>query len=873
MTILWLTPKSGANPTFRGIINSALAKAGVMQGSIIFTSLHTKSPILAEHDPGKMPDKIAIAQALKVLDTFIEQLQPKLMVINDEDTLRAITGEKYTLATTRGSLYWRKNIPILVIDQFNSVRFKKYGRFVYELDLSKIARWVTGKQKNEPAFTYVLCKTVGEVLEQTQAASASCIIATDRETAFGFITCTSYTYFTREGKTVTFVIPFYDPTKENGCFWTEEKDEITVHKAIRELNANPKVVKCFQNGTYDCAYDILYGMENTNYIVDTANLMHSIWCEAPKALHNIASYFVDHYTYWKDENKGAKEDGFGRSIEDLKRYWRYNGLDSYYTLLSAVALLGRIVQLPWALSNYSMEFGLSVGPCLEASLTGIKVNDDRHRQLMLEQSKMANAGEIDLRCLSGENDFNIGSTKDIGWLLYDVLGAQKTRLQRKGSKYGARSTDEKVLKLMKEQRNFFVSHTIDRILRAKKPVTWISKYGNFKKLTYHGRFLSWHNAAGTETFRFNSGGSQFWTGTNGQNWQPYTQEILVADPDFVLVDCDYSASDDWFVAYEAQDDVKIQNLKTKDVHSYHASVFFKKNYEDIIRSKKNHEDWVVHPITGVRQISKKVAHGRNFRMGAEMLYNLAGRDMIVATAKFMGYTNAEGMSDKELIGICSLLGDLYDHPKRGMYKCIRPWQEETTEELRKNGGLFTNCHGITRKFLGDPNDHSVQRELSSQYGQSGTSGNINRALRTLYYNDIINGKTIIFILQVHDSLKFLIHKSELHVIPKIKEVMEKEIIIKGRNFFVPVNIEVGLTDGKKMLPWRPEITYTEIVAHEEATYAKKFPKGIDAFIESLSKADFGGGENSNATELAEFEQQEDGLDQNSDELEFAEIEE
>jgi DNA polymerase I-like protein with 3'-5' exonuclease and polymerase domains len=838
--ILWLTSKSGYSPGIRQILTATIARQGIRASSIIYNSLHYKAPLLAEHDKNKMPDKFAIAQALKVLDAEIEQLKPTLIVINDESTLRAITGSKYTLSTVRGSLYFYRSVPAIVIDGFNSIRFKKYGKFVFELDLAKIARWAKGEQNNEPAFDYTVCKTVDEVVAEVEAAKNSTVVATDTETTGGFISCVSYTYDTPDRRLRTFVVPFFDPWCEEGAYWAEEVDETKVREKLKELN-EASVVKIMQNGSYDCAYFIKEGMPPVNYLIDTQLLMHSMWIEAPKKLHNIASYFVDHYTYWKDENKGVREDGFGKTHEAIEKYWRYNGLDSYNTWLGAQELLKRIVVLPWALYNYSERIALSNGPLLAASLRGIKVDRNRHDIIMREQGILAEKGKLDLQRLSGEPDFNVNSPNDVAWLLYDVLGAKPTRLQRKGTKLGPRSTDEKVLKLMKEQRNFFVSHAIDRILKAKKPAAVLSKYGDMRELCYKDdRFLSWHNAAGTETYRLNSGSSQFWTGTNAQNLQPFIQEMFTADKDYVFLDADFSASDDWFIAHEAQDEAKIAILKSgRDVHCTHASVFFKRPYDEIYAGYKNKEEWVIHPITGVRQASKKIAHGKNFRMQATMMYNLMGRDAAVETARALGYKNPERLDDKELIGMCNMLCDMYDHPRTGMYKRIRPWQDETVEELKKNDGLATNAFGFTRNFFGSADDHATQRELSAYFGQSGTASNANRSLREIFYNSVDDGRTCLFLVQVHDSLKFLVHRNCMSTkISQIKKIMEKEITLKGRSFHVPVNLEVGLTDGKKMIPWRDDLTYEEIVEHEHKTYDKRFPKGTAALLASLEAINF-----------------------------------
>jgi hypothetical protein len=162
--ILWLSGANGYSPVMRAMLGGMLQKAGLPgKTQIIFNSLHYKATKLSEHNPKKMPDLKVRQQALKNLQDDCKILRPNLIVINDQDTLQTITGEKYSLATTRGSLYYFGDIPCLVIDNFNQIRYKKFGKFVFEMDLEKIARWAKGEQYEEPAFSYVLCKTVNDV--------------------------------------------------------------------------------------------------------------------------------------------------------------------------------------------------------------------------------------------------------------------------------------------------------------------------------------------------------------------------------------------------------------------------------------------------------------------------------------------------------------------------------------------------------------------------------------------------------------------------------------------------------------------------------------------------------------------------------------
>ncbi len=637
-SILWLTDKQGYSGKSRSAIMSMLSRMEIAQTDVMFNSLHFKVPTLEEHGNRKTPSPSAIKAAHHALSRDISILKPKVIVLNDEDTLRAITGQPYTLATTRGSLYLFNDIPCIVVDELKSLWATNHGKFVFQLDMAKVARYAKGTTKPTPAFNYFLCKTVDEVRACAAAAAFATYIAIDTETANGFITCLSYTFDSANGTLVTFEIPFFDPDAPDGAYWREEADEIAVRKILKEINASP-VWKALQNGTYDCAYFIVEGMPLVNYFLDSQNMMHSIIIEAPKKLHQLASYFCDNYTYWKDEAKGIKEDDFGRDHTAVERYWRYNGLDTYYTWLVVYYLIPELTKLDWAVRNYNTEFSLSIGPCLAMSLRGLILDKNRHAQIMSEQTDKAAVGLLDMRRLTGEADFNPNSSADNGWFLYDICGAKPTRLQRKGSKYGPRSTDEKVLKLVKEQGNIIANNFIDRLLKAKKPAAILSKYGNLNELLYrNARFLSWHNASGTDTGRLNSGSSQFWTGTNAQNIPDKLHEMFVADPDYVFVDIDYSASDDHFIAYECEDEKKIAQVESdKDTHCFHCSIFFSRPYELIYKGWKADDPIYVDPIKGIRQNTKRVTHGKNFLMGAATMYNTMGKEAVIETALALGH--------------------------------------------------------------------------------------------------------------------------------------------------------------------------------------------------------------------------------------------
>ena len=94
MKILWLCdPPFMKQGTVRAIINTALARAGVPFGSIMYNDLRSKTPGLADYNPKKkLPDAL-LEKARRNLDNDLAILKPGLIVLNDEAAVRVVTGQ------------------------------------------------------------------------------------------------------------------------------------------------------------------------------------------------------------------------------------------------------------------------------------------------------------------------------------------------------------------------------------------------------------------------------------------------------------------------------------------------------------------------------------------------------------------------------------------------------------------------------------------------------------------------------------------------------------------------------------------------------------------------------------------------------------
>lgn len=758
------------------------------------------------------------AKACLIISEIAQRVKADVIVSQCFQVTNAISGEFVTEWNACGSLYWlhgkEKTFP--VIGMINPCSIFRGGNAAYlaNATYAKIARWANHKQRACPSFNFTFCNSVESVAELAREAEKAVMIAEDIETSQHRIDCSGFTLLRQDGSLKTYCVPHQDKRRPDQQYrFFSQPDEREIHRLLCQVQ-NTTAPKIYQNGLYDCAYQVRDGLPPRNYLLDTMVMQHALYSEAPKKLWQIAMAYLDYMTFWKDDIKGEKEEGREISDETYMRFWQYNGLDTYYTMLIAIRLLEEFKKQPYAYANYNTTFRLAIGPFFEASMGGLRINHDRWKETIDAKSKEAEEARISLQRLVGP-DFNPASSAQVGYFLYDFLGAKQTRLQKRHPKqYGAKCTDAKVLKLVREQNNPFIDNFLDRLASYTKPAKILSVFAPWDKFTYRGQgwALEWLNSCGTETGRASSTHSQFWCGGNGQNITAKLREWFEAPKDWVMFSGDYSASDDRWVAYDAEDPVKIDLVESgKDPHCFHASMFFGYPYEELKKAHDNEEDWVDNSETGIRSLTKKIGHGKNYDAQKDTIYDLMGRKGVVHAAIALGYKDAANWPTEKLVEVCDFLCKRYDDPKIGMYKRLIPWRRELVASVVEHHGLMTNPFGFTRHFLGDLRDSGTHREIAAQVGQGDTAGNVNRALLKIYYGGVCDANCF-FRKQVHDELVFLIHKSVIREkVSQIVSIMEEPTMLHGHMVKIPVDPKVGLIWGKHMLSWKPDVSYDDVV--------------------------------------------------------------
>lgn len=846
--ILYITDQYKISQGYEPAFGRMLNRCGITRKQVVTADIYrlVEQPLkkyrnekTIRYNPEKLP---AIEAAFR---SRINVIKPTLIVVSCPAVLGVLAKGDIRIATIdkmRGGVYEYEGIPTIVVPPITAMHrnvdarivrnedgeadtqepYKVLnGSWILHRDWEKVGRFFHGKQRKLPPFRYSVCRTTDDLYCAARFLSQCMLVSVDIETGTwpAQITCVGFTGIRKDGAVRSFVIPFWDKSQEDGCFWSLEDHEIAWSVLFDILN-NP-VPKTMQNGLYDLSYFVRDRLGIKNYNLDSMYMWWSVYAELPKTLDFITSILQDTFQYWKDDIKGQENETDRGNMES---YWRYNALDCYYTLFNTITLMGIIGRDSRAAINFR-DTMLRAFSGFQMSLRGVKADFGRreeHREILTAERDEALAK---FRFMIADNEFNVNSPDQKCALLYDVLGVTPRNARgrkadpnaTKGEK--SRSAGAIPLKLAKTDHPFF-RIIVEAMEACMVPDKQISNVCNMKLTT--DRFRTSFNPVGTETSRFSSKASNFWDGGNAQNIRKEYRDWFVVDDGCIFLDIDYSQSDDVFMAYESQDPEKIAVVESgQDGHAVNGELFFGRPYDWIVAGKKAQDPLVVHPITGVRQLSKRIVHGTNFQMAALTLYITMGREAVVAAAKLLGFSEAESWDQARLVQLCGNLMGRY----RKKYKRLTTseYYAEIAKELSTNGKL-TTAFGLSRTFLGDPKDNGTQREATAFIGQGDTAGNMNRVMAEIDFGFIPptfrdgpnpharekplrmdwDSHGFRYHLQVHDNFLSQLntrHPNWKEAAHNLLQVMNRPVIIHGRQVSIRAEAEVGIKWGKGMLEW------------------------------------------------------------------------
>ena len=702
--------------------------------------------------------------------------------------LELLSGDpKASLDSYAGSYFQRDSIEVVFLDPLPQLVSLPYGPFVTARYVSKLGR---PQQWTEyPKFHWTVL-TASNAEEYYNAFSKADFIAVDIETTKVNLAITSVAYtavFLTDG------VPSLD-----SCVLAMDSDFAL--SWMRKFNSLP-VRKILQNGKYDCSYLLRYNAPLTNWTGDTATAFHCWYSELPKDLAMLSAFFHREGRYWKDMADG---DSYTRL--------EYNCRDTYAT---AIIWLEWLRQAPsWAVTNYLQEFPL-VYPCLLAEMTGIKRDTTALTEARAQIDSLIAAKSAALDKCLGVTGFNVNSPVQMKQLLKivgcsDLESADEKNLQKAAFRHPlvARLVDLIVGPPTASVAEEFGIRGLRKLkstyLRTDEDV---KKAGDRGSKEFHGRVLYSLNPHGTDTGRLASKEHHFWCGLQVQNIPRGVEvkQTLVADPDFMLCEVDLEQAESRDTAHIAGCEPLITAVSgSRDFHSVNASSFFGVPYELI------YSDAAKKTLNKIlRDLAKRVNHGANYNMGANVLVETMGLVNIYKAAAALGLPKL--WTPKQIAEyLLSCFHKAYPQLQSVYYTGVVA--EIKTTKMLVSKAVHESPYqvaGWTRYCFSNP--ETDKRALNSYIAhcpQSLNAMTLNKAFMKVFYEIAMHpdhSRNFRLLAQIHDSILFQFRKGHAYLAEKVKRCMEIPVSVKGydgttRTFTVPAAIKAG-KDGTGAYRW------------------------------------------------------------------------
>jgi len=579
-------------------------------------------------------------------------------------------------------------------------------------------------------------------------------VAFDIEATPEFITCYSLAVY-HDNKILSMSVPLMN---NQGNYWATA-EEIKIWIGLAEILNDEAIGKICQNGMFDIMFTFRTMMIKTdNFYFDTMLAQHICYTELPKGLDYLTSTYT-YYPYYKDEGKQSHL----KAIKNWPQYWTYNAKDSAYLLPITEKLLEELGEFD---SMDAMDYTMNLHkPLIEMEFNGILTDTDGIEKIKSEYEIKLIELQAELNKLAGK-EINSGSAKQMVAYFYGTCMIKPYVNRKTGS-----VTCDTVALHRIAKKDVKGSEEARIIIKIRKYQKMVSTYFNIQ-VDDDKRLRCNHKISGTVSGRIATEKTYFGTGSNLQN-QPYVfKYYLIADPDWIMCECDLAKAEAHVVAYLTQDANMIQSFESGiDVHSFNASKIFNVPIEDVIHEAKTKK---ADQKSTMRYMGKKVVHASNYAMGPQTFSdNLAAEEIFKSQSE------------------CKRLLDSYSDRFPG----LKRWHRSIEEEVQKNRVLY-NLFGRPRRFLGEMNA-ALFRNAYSYKPQSTVAELLNRGMIKVV-NDPRLGKDgfdIRCMTTVHDSFVFRFHKSQIPNLPQIlliiKDHLTHTFTYKGKSFTIGLDAKIG----------------------------------------------------------------------------------
>ncbi len=545
-----------------------------------------------------------------------------------------------------------------------------------------------------------------------------------------------------------YFIPTNPFIESSDLFQNDLSDRITIDefvKIFKPVFENENIRKICQNGKYDIAVLSSCGIKLRGFYFDTMLASYLIDPDQKHGMDALAEKYLNYEPIHLKELFDVKKNPEQVFTVEPERLNEYASEDADITYQLYKKLEKELKENNLEKIAHEIEFPLvPVLGKMEASgvRLDIKGLNEFSKELELSINKLTE--EI---FLLADEEFNINSTKQLQYILFDKLKLKPTKKTKTGF-----STDAKSLELLQGEHEI-----IDHLVNYRQITKLKSTYADsLPKLVNKrtGKIHTTYNQTVASTGRLSS------LNPNLQNIPIRTElgkEIRKAfvptDKNYKIFSADYSQIELRIMAHLSNDEAMIKAFKdAEDIHTSTAALVFMVERKDVTQD--------------MRRKAKEVNFGILYGIGA---FGLASRLGISRThaqevidTYFNTFKNVKGMMDNFI-------------------------------EIAKDKGYAETLNGRRRYLRNINSKNRVVRQFEERVAINmpiqGTAADMIKIAMINIHNELEKRETKTkMILQVHDELLFDIYKDEIdELVPLIKTTMENAMKLK-----VPVIVESGI---------------------------------------------------------------------------------
>lgn len=388
--------------------------------------------------------------------------------------------------------------------------------------------------------------------------------------------------------------------------------------------------------------------------------------------------------------------------------------------------------------------------CFEMSSKGLPVDNTAMVNLVVkleaEEAKALRVLKKFTDAVGYHGTLNPNSPVQVGAFFYDFLGIPTIWKYDHKTKQRKRATDRDALEKLRDQRPIATPFVLT-ILAARDARKLAGVFKRGLEPGHPPLLRCGVSPSGTETSRLSSQQNVYGRGTNAQNLNDRSREVVSAPSGYAIVYSDLKTAESYATGYISGDRAYIDACSSGDLHTGVSKLVWPTDLPwtgDLAKDKAIAES-PFYRFFSYRDMAKRGGHATNYY----------GKPRTVATH----------LKVRE-----ELIAD-FQAKYFGAFPGIPEWHLRVIHDLQIDGTI-TNPLGAVRRFWGRPNDETTWREAIAHGPQSTVAEIMNNGLVQLMRrvkSDSLQ-KVIDLRMQVHDAGLFLVPIAELDwAIPYILE--------------------------------------------------------------------------------------------------------